>query len=207
MSEELKILKDIITIIAACSAIFIGFSGLSSWKKQLKGTAEYNLSKRLITGLYSYRDAIKHVRNPALYNHEREMPSQEQVKTMSKDEIDFYGYSKAYQNRWNKVDEAKKQFYADRLEGEAIWGKEFIDLFKPIPELENELFSALQTNMIVRNPESSKADKDAWREMSRKKRDVLYDVSNTKKSDEFMSELNDAIGKFEGYLKPHLKNS
>jgi len=203
MNDLIGIVKDIVTIIAACSAMFIGFSGLNSWKKQLKGTAEYDLSKRLITGLFEYRDAIKFVRNPLLLNHEREPPSDELAKTMNKDEIDFFGYSKAYQNRWDRVENAKKQFYADRLEGEALWGKDFVELFKLIPKLEHELFFALQTDIILRNPNVSRAEKNARREFC--KRDIMYDKSNTDAPDKYMSELNSIIKKFETYLKPHLK--
>ena len=205
MCITIQLIKDVITIIAACSAIFIGFSGLNSWKKQLKGTAEYDLSKRLITGLFTYRDAIKHVRNPSLYNHERETPPEEQAKTMSKDEIDFYGYSKAYQNRWDKIDDAKKQFYADRLEGEALWGKSFIDLFQNIPKLESELFLAIQTNLLLRNPDTPKSKKNVWQKEFQKTRDVMYDIGNPENPDKFMSDLNDAITNFEAYLKPYLK--
>lgn len=189
MCDAIQLIKDITTIIAGCCAIYIGFSGLNSWKKQLKGTAEYDLSKRIITGLYSYRDTIKHVRNPILHNHEREAPPAEKAKNMNQTEIDFYGYSKAYQNRWDKVDEAKQQFYTDRLEGEALWGDEFLNLFHSIPKLEHELFAAIQTDMVLRDPQSSKSKKDAWIKQSQKRRDVMYDTSDIESPDDYMSDL------------------
>lgn len=40
------ITKDVFTIIGTVSAIVIGIIGLTTWRRQLKGTSEYEVAKK-----------------------------------------------------------------------------------------------------------------------------------------------------------------
>ncbi|PTP08327.1 hypothetical protein CWN86_09490 [Vibrio splendidus] len=59
-----SITKDIVSILGTLGALVIGYLGLLTWKKQLKGTHYFDLSKRTLILLYKYRAAIKSVRQP-----------------------------------------------------------------------------------------------------------------------------------------------
>jgi len=59
-----SILKDIVLTLTAITGAIVAAKGLSTWKRQINGQAEYNLSKNLLTNLFKYRDTISNIRNP-----------------------------------------------------------------------------------------------------------------------------------------------
>ena len=59
-----SLIKDIVTGLAAVVAAVIAIMGLRTWKKQLKGKTEYELSQRFLRATYKVRDAFSWVRNP-----------------------------------------------------------------------------------------------------------------------------------------------
>ena len=55
--------SSIAYLVAACVAI----KGLNAWKVQLKGNQDYKLAKSLMLNIYKYREAMKHLRAPAIW--------------------------------------------------------------------------------------------------------------------------------------------
>ena len=55
------------------------------------------------------------------------------------------------------------------------------------------------------NPDTDRATKDSIADFGKKRRDVIYDLSNDK-PDEFKQEMLDAIKPIESYLKPKLNH-
>ncbi|OCH03062.1 hypothetical protein, partial [Aliivibrio fischeri] len=203
--EIVTVIKDFILAGAAITGAVVAVKGLGTWRRQLKGQSEYELSRRILVGLFKYRDAINSVRNPAMFSYELSVPSEEEVKTMNQEDIHYYGVSKAYQNRWSKVQEQRTSLYADQLEVEAIWGGELNELFKILFALEHELFTLVRHYLIQMDPKANEARKDAIIRRDQKRRDIMYDESDDE-PDEFKQELLDAISNIEDYLKPKLRH-
>lgn len=203
--ELLTLIKDFILIGAAITASVVAVKGLGTWQRQLKGQSEYDLSRRILVTLFKYRDAINGVRHPAMWAHEMPSPPEDDVKNMSHEQISFYGSSKGYQNRWDKVQTEKTSLYADLLEAEAIWGIELKDLFKEVFNLEHELFTSVRHYIELINPNTSEASKEAIMKIQNKRRDIMYDNLGDE-PDEFKQELISAIEKIEKYLKPKLSH-
>jgi hypothetical protein len=186
--EMIALLKDIVLSGAAITGAIVAVKGLDTWQRQLKGQSEYELSRRILINVFKYRDAINGVRYPVMLAYEMPSPPEEVAKIMSQEQIRFYGTSKAYQVRWDKVQSVKASLYADLLEAEAIWGNEFKDLFKKVFELEHELFTCIRHHIELINPDTDKASKDAIREIDIEKRDVKYDILS-EEPDEYKKEL------------------
>ncbi len=204
-AEIITVIKDFILAGAAITGSIVAVKGLGTWRRQLKGQSEYELSRRILVGLFKYRDAINSVRNPAMFSYEIPVPSEDEAKGMKQDDIEYYGVSKAYQNRWEKVQEQRTSLYADQLEAEAIWGCELNELFKTLFALERELFILVRNYLILMDPKANKARKEAIIKRDQKRRDIMYDES-ADEPDEFKQELLDAIGHIENYLKPKLSH-
>ena len=64
--EIFTIIKDAAVTGAAITGAFVAFKGLGTWRRQLKGLSEYELSRRILVTLFKYRDAINGVRHPAM---------------------------------------------------------------------------------------------------------------------------------------------
>lgn len=60
----LNCVKDIALTLAAFSSIYVGLTGLETWKRQLKGDTEYQLLKNACIALYELRELIKKVYRP-----------------------------------------------------------------------------------------------------------------------------------------------
>jgi len=201
----LTLIKDIILIGAAITGSIVAIKGLGTWQRQLKGQSEYDLSRRILVTLFKYRDGINGVRHPAMWAHEMPSPPEDEADNMSREQISFYGSSKGYQNRWDKVQLEKTSLYADLLEAEAIWGIELKDLFKEVFSLEHELFTSVRHHIELRNPNTPEASKEAIIKIDKKRRDIMYDTLGDE-PDEFKKEFISAIEKIEKYLKPKLRH-
>jgi hypothetical protein len=201
--EFIGLLKDVILTSAAVVGALVATKGLSTWKRQLKGQSEYELSRRILVTVFRYRDAISNVRNPAMWAYEMPSPSADESKEMTPQQISFYGTSKAYQARWEKVQIERTNLYPDLLESEAIWGDELKQLFKELFKLENELFTCVQNYIHQINPETDEIYKKAIMDIKFKRRDILYgDFSE--EGDDYKKDFQSHVNKIEKYLKPKL---
>lgn len=189
----------------AITGAVVAIKGLGTWQRQLKGQSEYELSRRILVTLFKYRDAINGVRHPAMWSYEMHTPTEDEAKDMSREKIRYYGTSKAYQTRWDKVQTERTNLYADLLEFEAIWGEELKTLFKKIFDLEHELLMCIRNYLDLINPDESKETKAAIMEIKKENRDIMYDYLGDE-PDEYKRDLLNAMENIEKYLKPKLSH-
>lgn len=204
LQQYLPLVKDFILIIAAIIGAYVALTGLYTWSRQLKGSVEYDLTRRLLKSTYKLRDAVRNVRNPVMTSNEMPEPPNENAENMRYDQIRHYGIEKAYQARWDQVYEIRRELQADMLEAEAIWGTAVYDVFKGLFDLQTELFINVRNYIGVSNPDLNQAIRDALHKAMNQKRDVLYELS-ADEPDEFTKDVSAAIAEVETYLKPHLK--
>jgi len=204
-TEIVSLLKDLVLSGAAITGAVVAVKGLSTWQHQLKGQSEYELSRRILVTVFKYRDAINGVRHPAMFAYEMPSPPEDAAAKMNPEEIRFYGTSKAYKERWSKVQAERKSLYADILETEAIWGSELKVLFKNVFVLEHELFTRISHYIELINPDAAEASKEAIRSIDKKARDIMYD-NLSDEPDEYKKDLFSAIEQIEKYLKPKLSH-
>lgn len=196
--------KDMIVAGAAAVGAVVAVRGLSTWNRQLKGSVEYDLARRVLKITYRLRDAIKSVRHPMMWAEEMPMPPKDEAEKMSRDELSYYGSSRAYQTRWQKVADVRTDLQAELLEAEVLWGSDLEKRFEVFNKLEKELFIAIRDDLTLRNPKESEAMKQAVQRRRAIARDVMYDdLSET--GDDFTKELLQAILPIEDFLKPHLR--
>jgi hypothetical protein len=81
--EVLAVVKDIVLMGTAVAAMYVAFKGLGTWNRQLKGGAEYELTRRLLRSTYRMRETMKAVRNPVVFQHEQPAPPEEPGTRMS----------------------------------------------------------------------------------------------------------------------------
>ncbi len=170
--------KDVLVAVAAVVGAAVAIRGLNTWNRQLKGSAEYDLARRILKVTYA--------------------------KHMSREEIIYYGKSHAYQARWQKVSDVRTDLQAELLEGEVLWGGELNKLFEVLFKLEHELLVAVQNYLSLSNPKESQARKTAIEKRQLNARDILYD-SLEEEGDEFTKDVAHAVAPIEEYLKPHLR--
>lgn len=204
ITEIVTLLKDILLGGAAITGAFIANKGLTTWKRQHKGNSEYELSRRILVTLYKYRDAIDGVRHPAIWENEMPSPPEEKIKSMTGDEIRFYGTRMAIQARWDKVNVERTSLYADLLQAKALWDDELIKRFKVLFKLQQELFISFQNLIQLINPDLDEDTKEAVKNIKKNRRDIMYsDLSE--EGDEYKKEFQKGVEEIEKYLNPKLR--
>lgn len=196
-----SVAKDTILTAAAVVAGYVGLRGLSTWRRQLVGNAEYELSKSALTCLYKLRGVIGVVRNSfASYSQEPDLPA-EQLKDMDAKQKEWYAYAQMYEKRWAPVVEAKSQLDVLLFEMEAVWGREAVAKFEPLNQIVAELQWAIQDHLEDRDPRLGRQDYDA--EEQKKQRAVLFRRS-PKTPDDYNTRFEAAISNAEAVLKPYV---
>ena len=186
--EIAKLTLEIINTFAILSGAVMAFVGVNAWKKQLKGSTEYELAKRYLKAVYKIRDAIKYVRNPFI-------SIDEMAVALKENGIEKPDYSNnqqtnraVYSIRWKKVMEARTNLDVELLEAEVLWGKVAVDVVDDLNARINKLYVSLKMFLEERN---IKPD-----------RDIIYDMGD---QDTFNHEVKKAIKKIEFFIKPHLR--
>jgi hypothetical protein len=202
-SATISLAKDVILSLAGITGSVVAIVGLNTWRRQLKGQVEYNLARRILRLTFQYRDAIAKVRAPFMFTYEMPQPPTDQAAKMTPDQIQFYGFSKAYEKRWEGIVETRKALHPDLLEAEALWGRELAQRFAVLFDLEAELGRYISDDLRLRNPDTSRHDQKVIAEIQGRRRNVQYAVSGT--DDEYEKELSEGIKCIDGYLKVHLQ--
>lgn len=196
--------KDVILTCAAVVGAWVALRGLNTWNRQLKGSVEYDLTRRLLRNTYRLREAIKGVRNPVMWAAEMPAPPEEERQKMNREQIHHYGQGRAYQLRWDKVTEIRNELQTELLEGEVIWGDALHKKYEPLFKLQQELFVTIHSYLRATDPAVSEPSRQATQRVLEKRRDVMYDESG-ETPDEFSQDIAKAIASIETYLKPHLR--
>lgn len=185
----LTTIRDVATIIAALTASVVATIGLSSWKKQLRGRADYDLARRYLRAIYKIRDAIKYVRNPFIPIHEMDEARKEDK--INEEEWKIYENQKRaiYSRRWKKVNEAGSELTLELREAQVLWGSDAVEIEKDLEECIKKLFVGLK--MFIEGH-------------GRMESEIIYEGYGKDGKDEFNEALNRAIEKIENYLKLHL---
>ena len=186
--------KDVLTALFTLAGLIIAGLGLATWKKQIKGSKEFETSHNLHFAMLKLREAIKHVRNPAIWPSE----SQRAVKFIkdknpekSDEELKKNEHSYVYEMRWQKITDAYTEAESHLLAAEALWGHEIVDLTKPLNKKVRELNINLNQNFA---PEMRTKDLMAIH-------DVIYDKSSETEQDAFSTEVSKSIDAIADYLR------
>lgn len=201
VGESISIFKDVVLSTAAFVGMLVAVMGLQTWNRQLKGSVEYELTRRLLRCTYRLREAIKDVRHPVMLGEEMVLTDEQSKLNMR--EKRHRGLANAYQSRWSKVTAGRTELHAELLEAEVVWDKSIHDTFKSLFDLQQELFADIYLTVEMADPSQSEESSAAWREMRAIKRRVIYDLQGAR-NDPFSGEIEVAIEKIESYLKPHL---
>ena len=190
--------------IAALTAALVAVAGLGTWRRQLKGQAEYDLARRVLRAVLKARDHLNAVRSPDMTGGEiaaaykeagLELPERPLLGSQSK------ASELVYDRRWQRLLAAVRELEAELLEAEVLWGAA-----SRAPELEfkkcfAELYSAVMMHLralSTPNPHESltKIVETQFR--------VLYRVDSTDDPDQFGKRIDGAVKAFELIVRPHL---
>lgn len=180
--------KDLITFALGVAGLYIAGGGLFTWKNQIEYTKEHDVADNLHHSLLKLRDAIKHVRNPAIFpseSYEAAQHLRSKYPDLSEKEIENKTYPYVYELRWKEIQNASTEVDSGLLMAEVLWGREIRKLVIPLKKKITELNIMLKQNF---QPEYRAID-------SMKIHDIIYDKGNWARDEEdpFGEDVNKAI--------------
>lgn len=200
--QAIAVFKDVVLAVAAFVGMLVAVSGLSTWNRQLKGSVEYELTRRLLKHTYRLREAIREVRYPLMsYGPADDV---EGAAPMNREQKEYQGMVNAYRERWAKVIAARDDLRTEILEGEVVWDDEIHTKFNPLFAMQSELSNEIQLYIEVSDPQIRRDKRDELLDIRGGRRSVMYDMLGHAE-DPFSDEMKATIITIESYLKPHLK--
>jgi hypothetical protein len=199
----LTFLKDLFTIASLTIAAAVAIMGLRTWRRQLKGTANYELAKRLLKATYQLRDALQAVRSPLMMAGEIAHAIKEAQLAIKPGDDNYHadGNAAVYQLRWKPVVEAYQALEVEAVEAEALWGSEARAATTAIRKSINSLSAALDLYLRDMQPHGARILDNASRETFQR---IVYSVSQNPDEDSYLHDLTAAIASIEAFAKPHL---
>src|SRR5262245_4372315 len=181
--------KNIVAVIAPLIALFIAWRGLSTWNRQLKGTRDSDLSRRILVALYKAEMMIREIRSPLV---EIKLPPE--TSRLDQEAADK-AWAKHYEDRWKALSEILAELKAAGLEAKAVWDKNFMEEMQPFFAEISELYSHLNDHIQKRLNQDYDPlydGKEAWK--------IVYATSK----DDFGKRIKESVEKIDENVRQRL---
>lgn len=200
----ISIIKDLCTIVSLIIAAVVAIKGLQTWRHQLKGTAHYELAKRILKATYRLRDEIQSVRNPLMTEGEINHAVKEARLEINPSDDDYYVKSMAavYYIRWKPVIDAYRTLELEAVEAEALWGPKAKEVIVPIKKSVNSLITAIDLVLRDLQPRGPRILNNLHRETFEK---IMNGISSAPEEDQYLRELNSSVEAIEKIARPYIK--
>jgi hypothetical protein len=145
LSEVVSLIRDGVAILQAIILTGVAIWGVSAWKKQLKGKAEYELSSKVLKSARKLYEGLFTFRIPLVYPDEISFLLQQGLRD---DGFLLSSYPPQARvalakYRWEGLTEIYQSVLSDFTEADAVWGSEFLQLSYPFRNCYKNLQSVL----------------------------------------------------------------
>ena len=199
--DVFSVIGTVVSAVAVGVAFYFGQAGLHTWRKQLRGSADHDLARRLLIELYKLRDAIQRARSPGIFSFES-TPYEGEVASSDPKQASYDASARAYRRRLAVMDDARIPLLATMLESEAVWGNELKELMEHVFKLEREFVNYVRLYLNAISPEVTVQALFTRQGLLEQHRDVLYDLNGPE--DVYWVEMKQALLEVENHLRARL---
>ena len=186
--------KDVVSIVGTIGALTIGGLGLFTWRRQLRGTSEYEVAKKAILKTYEVQQAIQSVRNPMLYLSKEEVEAGRRLEEEQR----------IYSERMTYLNEKWAELQTIRLEAKVIWGAEAQDSFNEVQQRIGDVRGAIWLHFWMKGAYAGPgATVDNSPERVRENDKIVYFTSE---EDEFSQQIAESTAKVEKFFGPKVRS-
>jgi hypothetical protein len=193
--------KDVVLAIAGVLTAVVALVGLKTWSRQLRGTADFEVARKLAKATYKLRDEIQIYRSPWIRSSEFPEGQREGGST-NPTETRANAYGHVFSARWQPVYAALQEFDTQTLEAEALWGISVRTKTDELRRLLRLLWAA--TESYIDNERSGGEHFKSDRDFGVKIRAEMF-ASTQAQDNELSNKFQYAVQAIEVELKPHLK--
>lgn len=198
-------LKDLALGGAAVVTAWVAVRGLQKWREELRGKTDFEVARAFARATYKVRDELSACRasliRSAEYPPDYNPPAPGQPANRA---AEANALAHVYNNRWKPVTDALREFDAQRLEAEALWGPDIRKDAEALHKCATTVFVAIES--ILDNARAGGAHFEANREFGRSTRSQAH-ASPTAADNPLSNDIAVAVSAIEGRLRGHLKRS
>jgi hypothetical protein len=196
-------ITNIISAIAAVMVAFIAWKGLNTWKEQLRGNAEYENGRKLLSAVYKIRNTVDQVRNPFASAGEIGSALKAAGYDVKFRDDDYHWKSQQalYLLRWNKVLEAITELDLAALEAEVFWGKDITEKLDILRRLLHKLIITI--NAYIKELEHPRR-RDITEEEIMETNGILYALEKSA-NEGYSADFSEAIKQIEDFIRERLR--
>lgn len=149
----MSFIKDLIVAVAAIVTATVACIGISKWRAEESGKADFDLARRLGKAVFRFRDGLAYARRPFISNSE--FPDGKAPPADGgADEANAYAH--VFNQRFQSAQESATELQALRNEAEALWDE---DIAKKLTEmLKCLIYLRVAMNAVVLDKRVSGAD-------------------------------------------------
>ncbi len=193
----MSLVKDIILSIAAIITAVVAIKGLKIWRRQLKGTTEYQIALKLLEKVYRLQDAIRIARFAFVSLGELSQrpcnPEEDQREQHVRDE--WFAFSK----RLEVVDKAKTDLKLVNFEAMALWNDSETAYIQTLIQKTHQLYSSIHlffSMQLERNRDES------INKIINKHRFIVY--GDDSDEDKYAKEVDEIIKSIEAKFRKYV---
>lgn len=198
--DAFEVIGTVISGVGVITATIIGFIGLATWRRQIRGQNDHELARRLLIDLYRTVESFKKYRARAIYSHEvrREGDPLFSGSPQDRHARQQLGFSR----RIESLQESYAQVSASLFEARALWGGEVVSRATHIQRLIDEYGDYVNLLLLAKDPSEPEDEREDHLEFLNSRRLVFK--NRLSDQDEFGDELERAVSNFEAVLKRKL---
>ena len=197
------VVKDLALAAAAVITATVAVRGLQKWREELRGKADFDVARGLARATYRVRDELAAFRSPLMRGveyppgYEPPPPGHPSNPTAEANKLAY-----AYNERWKHVTAALRDFDAQRLEAEALWGSEIRKDAEALHRCATIVFVAVES--ILDDAKAGGKHFEADREFGLRTRAQAH-ASPTATDNPTSNQIADAVSTIERRVSVHLK--
>jgi hypothetical protein len=202
----MSFIKDLILAVAAIVTATVAYLGISKWRAEESGKADFDLARRLGKAVFQFRDALAFARRPFIENGEFPEGT---VPTANTGADEASAYAHVFNQRFQVVQQSAVEIQALRNEAEALWDRDIVG--KLIELLRRAITLRVAMGAIISDKRSFGANFKHNEAFGKAMEARVFDYGNTINDDgteggpnEFTVQIENAVEDVAAYLRTKL---
>lgn len=195
-SEWLEIVRDWAFPVAAVLTAVTAMRALGTWRREIRGKAEYELARNFLRAVYHVRQGVDTVRN-----HVRLVSEFPESHDFADDdpEAQYQANLHIYESRIDVLYAALVELETQRLEAHVLWGPKIDELVQPLRDAATSVQPSIEQHLVrIKSGETARSAPE-WRKI----RADLY--GEWDRSDRISKKVDESVRSLESFLKAHLR--
>lgn len=176
-----EVTKDVASVIGSVASlctvvagVVFGWLGLKTWKLQLQGTANHEMSRKLLVAIYSYEATLNAARDIGMSLSELSEEEASRIAGLSAPGKRYaFAYS-IYRARLSAIDTSLAPVRAHLLEAKALWGDEVDGLVGALVAMKDEWWTVARRYASAMDPAEDAETRELYAKAWVEHKGVLY---------------------------------